>query len=184
MDVMPDCAPAILGLTTLDGSVPAKSSRRWRKKDDFEGDGLENQRASIAARATGQSVRTFVANEWTLEYDLAHFGLPREVWVAADLAIADERIHAGRATVAEVVRTSIRSFRDLSDLAPESRSTSIYAKYRGGASKAIAAQYLAALLDRAADRGRLTPASLRELLPPYVRATIDYATGNIGDALA
>lgn len=145
LDVMPDCAPGLLGLTAPDGSVPVKSNRRWRKRDDFEGDGLQSQRASIAARANGQSVRTFVADEWTLEYDLAHFGLAREVWVAADLAIADERIHAGRITVADVLRTSIRSFRDLSDLDTESSSTLVYAKYRGGASKAIAAQYLAAL---------------------------------------
>lgn len=184
MDVMPDCAPAILGLTAADGSVPAKSNRRWRMKNDFEGYGLESLRASIAARANGQCVRTFVADEWTLEYDLAHFGLAKEMWVAGDLAIADERIHAGRVTVADVLRTSIRSFRDLSGLDPESRSTSVYAKFRGGASKAIAAQYLAALLDRAADRGRLPPATLRGLLPPYVRATIDYATGNAGDATA
>lgn len=54
MDVMPDCAPAILGLIAPDGSVPAKNSRRWRKKGDFESDGLESLRASIAARANGQ----------------------------------------------------------------------------------------------------------------------------------
>ena len=178
MDVMPVCAPAILGLTKPDGLVPTKSSRRWRKKDDFEDDGLQSYRTSIAARANGQSVRTFVADEWTFEYDLAHFGLAREVWIAADLAIADERIHAGRVTIADVLRTSIRNFRALSDLDPESRNTSVYAKYRGGASKAIAAQYLAALLVRAADRGRLPPNTLRELLPPYILATIDYATGN------
>jgi putative ATP-dependent endonuclease of OLD family len=184
MDVMPDCAPAILGLTAPDGSVPAKNSRRWRKKEDFEGDGLESHRASIAARANGQSVRTFVADEWTLEYDLAYFGLAKEVWVAADLAIADERIHAGRVRVADVLRTSLRSFREVSGLDSESRSTSVYAKYRSGASKAIASQYLAALLDRAANRGRLPPAMLRDLLPPYVRAAIDYATGNAGEAPA
>ena len=179
MDVMPDCAPDMLGLAAPDGSVPAKNARRWRMKADFDGQGLADQRASIVDRAAGQSVRTFVADEWTLEYDLAHFGLAKEVWIAADLATADHRIHAGRITVAEVVKSSMRSFRGLAVLDQESRSTSIYMKYRGGASKAVAAQYLAALLDRAANRGRLTPDGLRAALPPYVVAAIDYATGNV-----
>ena len=184
MDVMPDCAPALLKLLAADGSIPPKNSRKWRRKDDFDANGLVNLRASIEARATGQSVRTFVADEWTLEYDLAHFGLAREVWIAADLAAADARIHAGRATIAEVVRSSMRSFRDIAALDREARSTSVYAKFRGGVSKAIAAQYLATLLDRASARGRHFGDALRAALPPYVVAAIDYATGNAEDAPA
>jgi putative ATP-dependent endonuclease of OLD family len=182
MDVMPDCAPAILELLGADGSVPAKNARKWRKKDDFDAEGLGNQRAAIEERATGQSVRTFVADEWTLEYDLAHYGLAREVWIAADLAAADARIHAGRVSIAEVVRSSTRDFRDVAALDPEQRSTSVYAKFKGGASKAIAAQYLATLLDRAAQRKRHDVDTLRAALPPYVVAAIDYATGNAGGA--
>lgn len=178
MDVMPDCAPAILNLLTVDGLIPAKNARKWRKKDDFGAEGLANQRTAIEARATGQSVRTFVADEWTLEYDLAHFGLAREVWIAADLAAADARIHAGKATIAEVVRSSMRGFRQVAALDPEQRSTLVYAKFRGGASKAIAAQYLATLLERAAQRKRHNVAILRAAFPPYVVAAIDYATGN------
>jgi putative ATP-dependent endonuclease of OLD family len=141
-------------------------------------------RASIEARATGQSVRTFVADQWTLEYDLAHCGLAREVWIAADLAAADARIHAGRTTITEVARSSARNFRDISGLDAERRSTSVYAKFRGGASKAIAAQYLAALLDRASACGRHTGDALRAALPSYIVAAIDYATDNVGDAPA
>jgi putative ATP-dependent endonuclease of the OLD family len=177
MDVMPICAPAILNLLAADGSVPAKDSRKWRKKDDFEAEGLANQRASIEARATGQSVHTFVADEWTLEYDLAHFGLAREVWIAADLASADARIHTGRVTLAYVVRSSMRSFRAIAALDQDQRSTKVYAKFKGGASKAIAAQYLATLLDRAAQRKRYNVDTLRAALPPYVAKAIDYATG-------
>lgn len=184
MDVMPNCAPAMLGLSAIDGSVPDRNKRKWRKQDDFEPEDLFARRAAIEARAMGQSVRTFVANKWTLEYDLAHFGLARQVWIAADLAIADARIHAGRATICEVLRSSIRNFRCIAALDPERRSTSVYAKFWGGASKAIAAQYLAALLDRASARGRLSANELRAELPSYVVDTIDYATRDAGDDLA
>ncbi len=44
-------------------------------------------------------MRSFVANEWTLEYDLAFHGLSREIWIAASLAAADEQIYGGRTTL-------------------------------------------------------------------------------------
>ena len=184
MDVMPDCAPAILGLLAADGEPPAKNSRKWRMKDDFTVEELAAQRAAIEARATGQTVRTFVADEWTLEYDLARFGLAREVWIAADLASADTRIHAGHLTIADVVRSSIRKFRPLATLDPEVLGTKVYAKYRSGVSKAIAAQYLASVLDREMARRRLTAEGLRAKLPAYVIGTIDYATGQPVDVAA
>lgn len=179
MDVMPDCAPAVLNLLAVDGSVPEKNTRKWRKKSDFDAMGLANQRASIEARATGQSVHTFVADEWTLEYDLAHFGLAREVWIAADLAAADARIRSSKATIVKVVLSSERSFKDIADLDPELRSTLVYAKFKGGASKTIAAQYLATLLNHAVKRNRLSLGTLRASLPPYVVKAIDYATGKV-----
>lgn len=178
LDVMPNCAPAILELLDPDGSIPAINKRKWRTRDELGEEGLARQRTEIDERATGQSVRTFVADRWTLEYDIAHFGLAREMWIAAHLAAADARIHAGRITIAEVVRSSSKSFRAFADVDPEERSTKIYAKFKSGSSKAIAAQYLAALLDRASARGWYSIDTLRAALPPYVVEAIDYATGN------
>ena len=57
-------------------------------KQDFPGDTLEQRREERRAKASGQRVETFVANEWTLEFDLAYFGLGELVWSSAELALS------------------------------------------------------------------------------------------------
>jgi putative ATP-dependent endonuclease of OLD family len=96
MDVMPDCAPEIVGHINRDEPRPDRSKRRWRAKSNFTTEQLKEHRGEIRGRAPGQNVETFVADEWTLEYDLTYAGLAQEVWVAAHLAAADTRIVAGK----------------------------------------------------------------------------------------
>ncbi len=184
LDVMPDCAPDILGLLLADGTKPALNKRQWRDKGDLGGDGLKDRRTEIESRADGQSVRSFVANEWTLEYDLAFHGLSREVWLAANLAAADGRIHGGRTTIPRVCRAALKSFKAIAGLGTEERATSVYALFHRGASKAVGAQYLAMLLERSVAKGRFGPGGLRPLLPIYIVAAIDYATGHSGKQAA
>lgn len=176
LDVMPDCAPAILGLELADGSRPPLNKRQWRTESELQ-DGVGVHRAQIEARTVGQSVRAFVANHWTLEYDLAFHGLAREMWLAAALAAADSRIHARKTTVPKIVRQAAEEFKVIAVEQADVRATHVYAKFRGGLSKAIAAQYLAMLLDRAAAKGRLSAQLLRAALPPYIVGAIDYASG-------
>ena len=73
MDVMPDCAPVIIGKLKEGEARPEKNSkRRWRAKRDIGGaDALSKHREAKVAKASGQGVKTFVSDEWTLEYDLA-----------------------------------------------------------------------------------------------------------------
>ena len=106
LDVMPDCAPEIIGKVKPGEAWPAK--RRWRAKKDFPGNELTKRREEIRAKASGQNVETFVADEWTLEYDLAYSGLAKEVWLAAHLAKADENIHSGKITIAAAAATAHR----------------------------------------------------------------------------
>ena len=47
------------------------------------------------------------------EYDLALSGLPKEVWLAAHLAKADDYLHAGKTTTATVVKAALRSFKEI-----------------------------------------------------------------------
>ena len=98
-DVMPDCAPEILGL--VEGADDAKwqsSKRRWKAVRDF-GDSAEQRDKSLAElrghlkEDDGQSVRTFVADYWTLEYDLARCGLAEPLFVAACLAKNDDPLN-------------------------------------------------------------------------------------------
>lgn len=179
MDVMPDCAPEILGLD------PEKKCRRWKMESDFGTDegtrktALQARRAKLA-EGDGQSVRTFIADHWTLEFDLARAGLDREVFCAVHLAENDDRLNKGRLDREELLREATAAFASLqaethSDAVR--RAVRVYQPLRSErASKAIAAQHLAALLEETYSG----PDKDRELvgkLPPYLKEALEYVTG-------
>jgi putative ATP-dependent endonuclease of OLD family len=195
MDVMPDCAPYILGKLQPTDTLPAVKSRRWRVKSDFTSEaGLQERKNDIIAKASGQFVKTFVADQWTLEYDLAlgpkkgtdfTGALAEDVWVAACLAESDEAIHGQKTDSETVVKKAIADFDVLkkqvianaTGTVYEQLAAHIYAKFESGkAPKPTAAQYLAARLNAAVDDGQFTAAQIREALPPYLVAAIDYVT--------
>ncbi len=62
MDVMPDCAPAILALQLPDGTLPATNKRKWRRKGDFEADALE-RRAGRDRSPCGRAKRAIVRRQ-------------------------------------------------------------------------------------------------------------------------
>jgi putative ATP-dependent endonuclease of OLD family len=119
MDVMPNCAPRILGKLKEGDTWPEISrQRRWRAKRDFlPDDQLKTHRGDKEAKATGQRVKTFVSEEWTFEYDLALGRKDKEgrfsarfaedVFIAACLADEDDKINAGAKTV-EIVEAEAR----------------------------------------------------------------------------
>jgi putative ATP-dependent endonuclease of OLD family len=181
MDVMPDNAPWIVGILKEDDKVPERppSKRQWRIKSDFTEGGLEQRRQDRAEKASGQQVRTFVANEWTLEFDLAYYGLIQSVWCSAVLALADDKIQAGKITEAKAIKDSVLEFKALKDqgLDPATMAAHAYAKFENeGASKAIAAQYLAERLERSFRSKKLNAERLRKKLPPYVVDAIAHVT--------
>jgi putative ATP-dependent endonuclease of the OLD family len=179
-DVMPDCAPVILGRVQETGTWPDTTRRRWRAERDFTAEDLAQRRADIRNRASGQCVETFVADRWTLEYDLAYSGLDQDVWIAAHLARADEAITAGKVTRVSVTDAAARSHAELSVDAPtrEELASRVYAllESHSGVSKATAAQYLASLLEARRAKGELDAATLRSMLPSYVVGAIEYVT--------
>lgn len=181
VDVMPDMAPWIVGKLEAGQPVPAlpPSKRQWRIKADFPGAALEQRRADRRAKASGQKVETFVAGEWTLEYDLAFHGLGKHVFRAASLALADDRLNAGTAIQAKVVAAADDAYQAIVDAAPdqETLGSHVYALFEAdGASKAIAAQYLAELLEKEIKAGALDAEALRKQLPPYVVTAIAHVT--------
>ena len=178
-DVMPDCAPAIVGRIGMGEELPAMAERQWRVKGDFTPGELSLRRDTIRRKADGQNVRTFVSDEWTLEFDLAHAGLAQHVWVAATLARQDDQINAGRKDVATISADAEKAFASLkADRSADELASEVYAHFTTGrrASKAIAAQYLAMRLDGLADAGDLTEDSLIAALPRYLVAAIEHAT--------
>ncbi len=99
MDVMPDCAPQILGLVNDDHDEKwSSNTRRWKAMRDFGNDPETRNEALTARRQRlkvndGQSVQTFVADHWTLEFDLARCGLADEVFISAFLAKNDDPLN-------------------------------------------------------------------------------------------
>jgi len=190
---MPDCAPAILGLVKGDDDEEWNSPRRrWKATRDFGDENRSPEQALTERRehlraSDGQSVCTFVADHWTLEYDLAFCGLAEEVYVAASLAMNDAAIVEKKKTTADVAVTAKTKFKQLAESAGDDCAvlcSHIYKLFHlSGASKAIAAQYLANILTAEGDKDGFDRAAFAGKLPPYVVAAIAHATGSDGPAV-
>ncbi|MHC8351056.1 ATP-dependent nuclease [Pseudomonas sp. RT4P38] len=189
MDVMPDCAPEITSLKGVKGSVwPDKADRRWRAMKDFGSTpadlekGLKEHRDK-RTKSDGQCVRTFVADHWTLEYDLAFKGLSKEVHHAGYLAINEDKIDEDKETIDSLLKKADTAFAKIQSThaTEEARCSAIYKLFKR-ASKAIAAQHLIDLIDQRFEDRTLDAITLRGLLPTYVVHAIEYATR--GSALA
>lgn len=184
MDVMPDCAAEIHGLVTgpTDPKWDKKADRRWRAIRDFGATLAEQEIALDEHRkkrtaSDGQCVRTFVADQWTLEYDLAFAGLAREVHAAAYLAIHEEKIDLKKATKASLLTAADSLFEKIESAhsSNEAKCSAVY-KLFDRASKSIAAQHLVDLIDERFSAKTLDVIGLRGLLPTYVLHAIEYAT--------
>ena len=179
LDIMPDCAPQIIGLVGAGEQLPEKGDRRWRIKSDFTPDEYIAHGDAIKSRADGQNVKTFVSDEWTLEYELARAGLARDVWIAAYLAKADGQIDTRRKTVNDVIAIAEEEFEALDDdLSREELASEVYALFVSGAraSKAIAAQHLIERLESRMEAEELTREELEEAIPAYLVDAITYVT--------
>lgn len=80
-DVMPNCAPKICinkDYTENGDNWPSKDKRKWKAESDFSKEEATEYLKGIKQKADGQKVKTFVADHWTLEYELAYIGLQNE----------------------------------------------------------------------------------------------------------
>ena len=180
MDVMPVCAAVIVGKVKEGEIWPDKSKRGWRAVSDFTEAEIAVRRQQIRQKASEQRVESFVSDQWTLEYDLAYSGLAEDVWIAAQLAKADDRINTGTECKVSVEKTAKASFEELIAKYPqkEELASNVYALFTIGetASKTIAAQYLSERLERRVKDGELTVETLKSHLPPYLVKAIEYVT--------
>ena len=183
MDVMPNCAKLIF-------------NKKLPTKGKLGESGFKQKRSDLLKKTNGQKVRTFIAGEWTLEYDLAHAGLAGEVYAAARLAKKDEALaKMGKDLDEQKAQTEEQKAKIgfnilvqeaknhasncLTDGSTEKEylAARVYALFenRTKASKTISAQYLAGALENK----QLTPDAWREVLPPYLVEAIDYVTGKV-----
>ncbi|MGH1420154.1 MAG: ATP-dependent nuclease, partial [Hyphomicrobiaceae bacterium] len=178
LDVMPDCAPEMIGKVKDGENRPELADRKWRVVSDFDDATLMERREALRQRASGQRVETFVSDQWTLEYDLAHCGLAREMWLAVQLASQDERISQGRVSAFAVTRKALRSWAafEAEELTTEEQASRIYAPLaKGNVSKPITVQYLARILELSGSHKRTTD-EWRAAFPQYLVSAIDYVT--------
>jgi putative ATP-dependent endonuclease of the OLD family len=199
LDVMPNCGPYIIKIIKDDSDWPILGDgeeRKWRAKRDFELKGLNEHKEKIKSKAHGQNVKSFVADEWTLEYDLAFANdnaLAEEVYIAAQLAIWDEGDNYSDNTAKEKFEKAQTKYDALKEDADklaadkgwdknEVLASKVYAMYVTGskASKSIAAQYLCEIILDNTKRDKTY--DLRARLPSYVVSAIDYVTSNLNTA--
>ncbi|MEI8671339.1 AAA family ATPase [Vibrio sp. SA48] len=193
LDVMPNCGPEIIKKVKRGESWPKTTGsqpRKWRAKSDFKGKQLTEFKNKIRDKAHEQNVNSYVADEWTLEYDLAHFNsnaLAEEVFSAAKLAIWDEnesysdksyeeKITIATAEYSTLIRDVENTAKERNWCKSEALASNVYAQFVTGskASKSIAAQYLAKILE---DRfSTLQPEEVERLLPTYLVDAIKYVT--------
>ncbi|WP_303143766.1 ATP-dependent nuclease [[Ruminococcus] torques] len=77
-DVMPECAPAIcIDEKYEDRDNWPKKNRKWKVESEIKD--KEKYIQEIEKKANGQNVKTFIPEQWTLEYELAANGLSEEM---------------------------------------------------------------------------------------------------------
>jgi putative ATP-dependent endonuclease of the OLD family len=202
LDIMPNCAPPLLGLLTESGAWPDSTKRKWRAKKDYETPAaLDAERKAKEEKASGQNVETFVSDEWTLEYNLTlgsldaasgNFsgGFAELFYIAVALAKKDESLNAGTSDREKVVEQAKLDFAKLqketqpSDgcTVEEVIASTIYRPLANGrASKPIAAQYFSELLEDYAETQKWSEGDFKARLPVYLREAIEFATAPLTD---
>lgn len=172
--------------------IPTALRRKWRSEEDSafglvvkdgiygNTDDIESGKKEWIEKKKSYdeaSVKTFISDQWTLEYDLALSGLAYQVFIAASLALKDEDLHAATDFVAtrnrEIEKAKNEFLRiESGDSDPKVIAAQVYKKFeKGGASKAIAAQHLSQLLE---DEFSGRPDVLRNSLPQYILDALDH----------
>lgn len=171
-DVMPNCAPGIckdkkytLDITTW----PNKLDRNWRAEADFTPKEAQNHIKDIKQKADGQQVVTFIADYWTLEYDLAFAGLGHAEMKNAliESLVKVSYVDQNWETKTKEIKTTIEALHTTEEKA--SYFYSFFTKKK--ASKADFAQQFAFKLEKIFS-GKA--AELKKLLPKYLVNAIEY----------
>lgn len=171
-DIMPDCAPGICinkEYTKDKSTWPALDDRMWRAEADYEEGEAEEQVEEIKKKADGQQVKTFVAGQWTLEYDLAYAGVEFEdmLEILVDSLIKVSYVERNRKTQKTNLLAKLEPLKT-----KEEKAATFYSFFTSKkASKADFAQVLACELEK---KFVGKPEELKERLPKYIVDAIEY----------
>ena len=171
-DIMPNCAPGICideKYTKDKTTWPDKEKRAWKAEADFDVDKAKKHLDEIRKRADGQTVKTYVAGYWTLEYDLAYVGLQdadmQEVLIDALMKVSYEPKN-----VLKKKNEFLKTLKKYDEI--EEKASLFYSFFTSKkASKADFAQQLAFDLEQ-----KYTGKSdeIKEKLPDYLVKAIEY----------
>lgn len=175
-DVMPNCAPRICidEEKYIDNktSWPEESKRNWKAEADFpDAKTTAKYIEKIRQKANGQQVQTFVANHWTLEYDLAYIGLKQKKMfdILIDALVKVSYVQKNQPTKAEEIMQAINKLST-----DEEKASYFYSFFmKKITSKAEFAQQLAFKLEVAFLDDST---GLEVMLPPYLVDAIKYVT--------
>ncbi|MBK6291624.1 MAG: AAA family ATPase [Candidatus Kapabacteria bacterium] len=145
-----------------------------KKESDFIREGKVKAHETNLKKHDGQSVRTFVSPQWTLEYDLALSGLASELHmaIAAAKALSETGVEPDSAALA-AAQTAFMKEEAKQQSAQHLAAFVFKPLFNKQTSKVETAQRLAAALKDA----KPTPEELRKKLPLYLVEAIEYVCG-------
>ena len=142
------------GQAAADDTDAGKKERAKPKRvfDEFTPDELAERRKAKVERASGGRTRVCVSDHWTLEYDLARAGCAKLMHMAIGLAVAAKNkegfLPKEDFDAARISRAAEWETLEKQKLEPEALACHIYEPlFRKQGSKAVTAQYAAALLE-------------------------------------
>ncbi len=174
-DVMPDVAVQLCIDETFTDKSKWPEGRRWRTESDLPTQKeKEEHLQKICSKCDGQTVKTYVADYWTFEYDLAFAGLWDELAEAIIKALGTK----GGKDKDELQRKRAEKIDRKNN---EMEAAYLYSFLsRRGVSKPKTAECLAEVLEK---KYSLKPEELRQKLPSYLIDAIDYVTTDINHEL-
>lgn len=166
-DIMPDCAPAICLRSEYADKTKWPESRKWKTESDYpKQEGKDAYIKEIKDRADGQLVKTFIANNWTFEYDLALSGLSEEL---IEAIVRTRYVPDNRSAKIEEIQSKYDKY-----ASAEEKASYLYGFFADGTtSKAEVAQQMADILEK---KYQNNTDVLQTKLPAYLKDAINYVT--------
>lgn len=166
-DVMPDCGPEICINTEYVDRSKWPKNRKWKVESDFSSQSeKEDYIKKLKRRADGQLVKTFIADYWTFEYDLAYAGLLDEL---VEAIVNIKYIEDNRETKKKKIVDKLSAYST-----KQEKASYIYHFFADGStSKAEVAQQVAEILE---EKYSNRTEELEDKLPQYLKCAINYVT--------
>lgn len=159
-DVMPDCGPRICIDEKYVSISDYPKRRNWRTESEIpDSDKYIKDKCD---KADGQSVKTFVSDHWTLEYDLAYAGLFDEMLLAI---VRSMYVPANWDTKLVEKKNELSNY-----ITKEEKCSFLYSHF-SSTSKPEVAQQLAKIIE---EKYQGNSSELRSKLPQYILAALEH----------